>query len=172
MWARASRPPPAYHMSLKSKYEYRRDLPHLQNIGRPLFVTFNTFHRWVMPPSARDIVFEAVLHGNGAHFQIEAFVVMPEHVHLVCWLRRRKNGDPYALVEIMQAIKSASAHKINRLLSSSGPVWQTESFDHIVRSDERLEEYIEYVCSNPVRRGLVSTASDYKWLWLASVPVV
>jgi REP-associated tyrosine transposase len=159
-------------MSLKRKYEYRRDLPHIQNIERALFITFNTFHRWVMPAAARDLVFDAVLHGNGIHFQIEAFVVMPDHVHLVCWLRRRENGDPYALVEIMQAIKSASAHKINRLLSSTGAVWQTESFDHMVRSDELLEEYIEYVRSNPVRRGLVETPSDYKWLWISSVPVV
>src|SRR3954467_15643754 len=101
-------------MSLKHKYEYRRDLPHIQNVERALFVTFNTFHRWVMPPAARDFVYDAVLYGNGSHFQLEAFVVMPDHVHLVCWLRRHDNGEPHALAEIMQAIKSASAHKVNR----------------------------------------------------------
>jgi diketogulonate reductase-like aldo/keto reductase len=40
------------------------------------------------------------------------------------------------LREIMDAIKGASAHKINRQLGRTGKLWQTESYDRVLRSSE------------------------------------
>jgi REP element-mobilizing transposase RayT len=159
-------------MTLKGKYEYRRKLPHLQNTRRPIFVTFNTKDKWVLSPKARDIVLEACLHANGKRIDIEAMVVMPDHVHVLFWTRRDKEGTPYTLPEIMQAIKGTSAHKINELLNSRGPVWQPESFDYVLRKDEDIEEYSMYIRLNPVRRALVKSPSRYKWLWIAKKPIV
>jgi hypothetical protein len=65
----------------------------------------------------------------------------------------------------MDAIKGASAHKINRLLRRTGKVWQTESFDHVLRSAEKLDEKIQYILDNRVRGGLVSRWKEYRWLW-------
>jgi hypothetical protein len=45
-------------------------------------------------------------------------------------------------------------------------MWQEESFDHVLRSEERLEETVEYIRQNPVRRGLVARPEDYRWLWV------
>ena len=70
------------------------------------------------------------------------------------------------MVTILQCMKSATAHRINKLLHLSGPVWQEESFDHVLRSDESLKEKCEYIRQNPVRRGLVQRAEDYRWLWV------
>jgi hypothetical protein len=39
-----------------------------------------------------------------------------------------------------------------------------ESFGHVVRNEAELEEKIEYVRQNPVRKGLAREPSDYKWL--------
>jgi len=50
----------------------------------------------------------------------------------------------------------------------SGPVWQEESFDHVIRGDVSLEEKIDYIRQNPVRRGLVSRPEEYRWLWCES----
>jgi hypothetical protein len=75
-------------------------------------------------------------------------------------------GDPFTLIEIMQSLKGASAHTVNRLLKRAGPVWEEESFDHVVRSYESLEQKVEYIRQNPVRRGLVGRPEDYRWLWI------
>lgn len=49
----------------------------------------------------------------------------------------------------------------------NGHVWQEESFDHCIRSDEYLNAKMAYVLSNPVRRGLAKKPRDYRWLWTA-----
>jgi REP element-mobilizing transposase RayT len=59
---------------------------------------------------------------------------MPDHVHLLLTPLRDLDGNLYSLIEILQGIKSASAHSLNRSLGRSGPVWQEESFDHVLRS--------------------------------------
>ena len=159
-------------MSLKGKYEYRRKLPHLTNIRLPHFVTFNTKDKWELFPAARDIVLEACLYTNGRRLSLEAVVVMPEHVHMLFWIKRDANGTPYSLPEIMQGIKSSSAHRINKMLTSSGSVWQPESFDYLLRKDEDIQEYIDYIRLNPIRRGLTKSPSEYKWLWISNEPFV
>jgi len=90
---------------------------------------------------------------------------MPDHVHLVLTPLRDDDGL-FSVAEIMQGIKSSSAHQINRALGRAGQVWQHESFDHVPRREEAIEAKVEYVIQNPVRRGLVSKASDYPWLWV------
>jgi hypothetical protein len=65
----------------------------------------------------------------------------------------------------MDAIKGASAHKINKALNRKGQVWQPESFDHVLRCSENLDAKIQYLLENPIRRGLVSHLRDYPWLW-------
>ncbi|MCX5891115.1 MAG: hypothetical protein NTY36_16960 [Deltaproteobacteria bacterium] len=45
------------------------------------------------------------------------------------------------------------------------PVWLYESFDRILRTDESLHQKVEYICQNPVRKGLVTCEDDYPWLW-------
>jgi hypothetical protein len=52
------------------------------------------------------------------------------------------------------------------IASTVTPVWEEESFDHVLRSDESLEDKREYIRQNPVRAGLVKTLEDYRWLWL------
>ena len=73
--------------------------------------------------------------------------------------------EVYSLGKIMDAIKGASAHKVNRALGRKGRVWQPESFDHVLRSSESLDAKIQYLLENPVRRGLVPEWDLYPWLW-------
>jgi REP element-mobilizing transposase RayT len=90
---------------------------------------------------------------------------MPDHVHLIFTPLPSATAEPYSFEEILGGIKGASTHSINKALKRSGTVWQDESFDHVIRDSESLEEKIRYVCENPVRKGLVSKPEDYKWLW-------
>ena len=91
---------------------------------------------------------------------------MPDHVHLPFLPLRDMDGWPFPLVDILQCLKSASAHRINKFLHRNGPVWEEESFDHVLRSDESLKEKSEYIRQNPVTAGLVQKPEDYRWLWV------
>jgi putative transposase len=75
-------------------------------------------------------------------------------------------NEIYTLAEIMGAIKGASAQLINRLLDRRGKVWQTESFDRVLRSSESLDAKIAYILENPVRKGVVGRYTDYPWIWV------
>ncbi len=90
---------------------------------------------------------------------------MPDHVHLI--FTPLYDGDSVrSVAEIMQAIKGASAHKINHLLERTGQVCQRESFDRVIRREESIHAKVEHMIQNPVRAGLVRTAAEYRWLWV------
>ena len=148
-----------------TKAEYRGDLPHLQVQDRPLFVTFVTHKRWVLPEFSRGLVLQHCLHDHGVKLQVHGIVVMPDHVHMIFTPINDDIGNPFGLAEIMSGIKGASAHSINKALNRKGRVWQSESFDHVLRSDEKIHSTVQYICENPVRKGLVAEVDDYPWLW-------
>ena len=169
-----------------AKYRYRRRLPHLQKADADLFITFCTGGRRVLPPKARDLVLEHCLReGEVLPFAAEsvarvpspaktfkprihlyAIVVMPDHVHMLFQPLRDQDGWPFPLVDILQCLKGGTAHRINKLLGTSGPVWEEESFDHVLRSDESLKEKAEYIRQNPVEAGLARNPEEYQWLWI------
>jgi REP element-mobilizing transposase RayT len=91
---------------------------------------------------------------------------MPDHIHLIFTPRvDAQRKEVYSLAHIMNAIKGASAHKVNNALHRSGRVWQTESFDHVVRCSVSVDAKVQYLLENPVRKGLVSHWQEYPWIW-------
>jgi hypothetical protein len=85
-------------------------------------------------------------------------------LHLVLAPLADANG-PVSIAEIMQAIKGASAHRINRALGRKGKVWEEESFDRALRREESIDDKVEYILGNPVGAGLVRNPLEYRWLW-------
>ena len=160
------------------KYRYRRRLPHLQKADADLFVTFCTAGPLVLLGAARDLVLEHCLREGGCRplagegtratprIHLHALVIMPNHVHVLLLPLRDGDSWRFPLVEILQCLKSATAHQINKLLHRSGPVWEEESFDHVLRSDKSLKEKCEYIRHNPVKAGLVRRPEEYPWLWV------
>ncbi|PYP85366.1 MAG: hypothetical protein DMG65_20805 [Candidatus Angelobacter sp. Gp1-AA117] len=150
------------------QYIYRRNLPHIEKTGREHYITFVTYNRWRLPPIARDLVLKHCLHDNGLKMHLHSVVVMPDHVHMIFTPLSAHKFEPFSFEEVIGCIKGASAHSINRALKRHGHVWQDESFDHVLRCAEQLNEKIQYVRENPVRKRLVYRAEDYKWLWQES----
>jgi len=97
---------------------------------------------------------------------LHAAVIMPEHVHLLLTPMRNAKGWPFPLKDILKLIKGPAAHSINMLAGTHGALWQDESFDHVLRSNESFDEKLEYIRQNPVRRGLVAKREEYEWLWV------
>jgi putative transposase len=149
------------------KYHYRRMLPHHQWRGKIYFITFCAHDRQQLTHGSRDVILETCHAGNGKLFHLHAIVVMPDHVHLAISPMSDEEGE-VRLPRILQAIKGASAHRINRYLGRRGRVWQDESFDRALRSTANVRGKIEYMLGNPVRAGLVSNPNDYRWLWTES----
>jgi REP element-mobilizing transposase RayT len=125
-----------------------------------------THERWELPPRARDIVLQACKHFDGDRLVLHAAVVMPDHVHVIIEFLKDDVGDDFTFEQTIGAIKGFSAHAINKELARKGSVWLDESFDHVARCEESVEQKIEYICQNPVRRGLVRLPSEYRWLYV------
>jgi REP element-mobilizing transposase RayT len=119
----------------------------------------------VLPESVRQIVIDVCLVGHRDRFILHAAVVMPDHVHLLLTPALDDQGNTFGFAEIMSAIKGASSHRINLELGRKGRLWQAESFDRLIRTSESLRQKAEYICENPVRAGLTTSADDYKWIW-------
>jgi REP element-mobilizing transposase RayT len=151
--------------SLALRGFYRRNLPHFVTAARPLFVTFTTLDRWILPPGARTIALRHALYDHEKKIFMDVALVMPDHVHLIFSLLHDENDVAFSLAEVMKGIKGVSARRINQLLCRGEPVWQDESFDHVVRHSEWSQAKFEYVCNNPVRAGLVKCADEYPWIW-------
>jgi REP element-mobilizing transposase RayT len=122
-------PTPMPNHSLDHKYEYRRMLPHYQKAGRTIYITFRKANQIAFTPEARDAVLHHCLHDNGKRYDLHAVVVMPDHVHLFLLPLRDVKGWPYSLPTILKLLKGCSARSVNKLIASTGPVWQEESFD-------------------------------------------
>jgi putative transposase len=83
---------------------------------------------------------------------------MPDHVHLLY-----KSTTEEDLRCTLQALKGSAAH---RLAASSGrraPIWQAETFDHLIRNESEAEETWAYIEMNPVRKGLCLKPGHYRW---------
>jgi len=85
---------------------------------------------------------------------------MPDHVHLIVM-----PFEHSSITAVLRRLKGASAWFVNRHLRRKGPLWQQESFDRIVRSEESLDAKRYYLMNNPVRAKLVTRWEDYPWLW-------
>jgi putative transposase len=99
-------------------------------------------------------------------FKLVAYVLMPDHFHLIV------NPRDGRIEELMQAVKSLSAREIVRLANHTSfktanggrnQVWQ-ESFKAFpLWSPWMIWQKINYIHSNPLKAGLVKSVVDYRW---------
>lgn len=100
----------------------------------------------------------------GKRYSIKYFgyVIMPEHVHLVLL-----PPDGVKLGLVIRDIKSKMAREYfsTRAETIKGQriFWQKRCYDHNCRSVDTMRAKINYCHHNPVKRGLVREAGEYKW---------
>jgi len=110
-------------------------------------------------PEVATMVMDAIHYRdrNLQHYELHAFVIMPNHVHLLV-------TPLVAVSKIMQSLKRFTAHEGNRILGLTGkPFWQDESYDRLVRNDAEFERIACYIEMNPVRAGLAATPEEFPW---------
>ena len=122
------------------KFKHRRWHGHLDDChGR----------RPLRNPKLAHVVLESILHFNGTRYDLERLVVMPNHLHLLIQMR-----TGFQLRKQLTEFMRFSGRKTNKILNRNGPFWQSEPFDHIVRSEEQFHYLRNYILENPAKAKL------------------
>ena len=147
----------------------KRHLPHFERPWAKYAITWSTNARQKLSEAARKIVLDCILYWNERRYELYAACVMPDHVHILIEPRvKREASDAtgfYSLTEILHTLKSFTARKINELEKTTGPVWERESFDRLIRSETDLQEKFNYITRNPWDAGVARQTFDYPWVW-------
>jgi putative transposase len=113
---------------------------------------------------------------HGQLYDLQAYCIMPNHVHLLIdtGIQLTEKDDFYGeipenyvqLDKIMQRLKGASARYANIFLQRTGePFWQKDSYDHYVRHGREWERIEAYILNNPVKAGLVKDWRDWPFTY-------
>jgi REP element-mobilizing transposase RayT len=160
---------------------YRRNLPHWEQPGNFYFITFRTTQNIILPIEARNIVVNGIKFYDGKDYKLYAYVIMPDHIHLVIRPLEKARYTFYSIAEIMHNIKSYSGKEIIKLFKNTGKmpvlpniskmpappkIWLDESFDRIIKDENELFEKTNYIVNNPIRKDLARNPKDYKWLYV------
>jgi radical SAM superfamily enzyme YgiQ (UPF0313 family)/REP element-mobilizing transposase RayT len=100
-------------------------------------------------PEISKIITDTLLHFNGKRYELDEWVIMPNHVHVVV-----KPLGNHQLSDLLHSWKSFSANAINRKLGQSGSLWKKEYYDHIVRDVGELQRIRKYIRNNPEKAGI------------------
>jgi putative transposase len=161
--------------------EYRKKRRAINELGHAHFLTFSCWKRWPLLSKnrSREWVIEAIAQlRETQHVAIWAYVIMPEHVHLLILPRERD----YEMSRILAALKAPvsraaklflqqtnSEFWLGRLTTKHGNretfrFWQPRGgFDGNLWKERTIQQVIDTIHANPVRRGLVDRPTDWEW---------
>jgi putative transposase len=108
-------------------------------------------------PEIANVVVQAIQFRDARDYELHAYVVMSNHVHLLM--------TPLVKVsKTMQSLKRFTARECNRILGFTGKqFWQNESYDRLVRDDAEFQSIVRYIENNPVTARLVPAPEKFFW---------
>jgi putative transposase len=117
-------------------------------------------------PDVAEVVRDSILHGAVVDYEQHAWVIMPNHVHMLLTPHTDVN-------DFLPWLKEYSARRANRLLGRPGELfWHEDSYEYPVRSDEEFRRIAAYILDNPLSAGLVNAAETFPWSSAPSAPAV
>jgi putative transposase len=141
---------------------YWRKLPHWRMSGAVYFVTWRLAkHQPALGPDERTFVVTAIRHFENQRYDLPAYVVMDDHVHV---LVRPVEGS--SLHRIVHSWKSYTATRLGQDWGRLAPVWQREYFDRIVRDVVEWRQKAEYIVANPLKKW--PSEPEYPWVGFGS----
>lgn len=161
--------------------EFRKKRRAINEVGHAHFLTFSCWQR--RPLLNRDrsrmwMVDSLNRVRQNLNVSIWAYVIMPEHVHLLLFPREPGIGISRILAALKAPVSRAAKNYLqetgqqewlNRLTTKKGSgetfrFWQPGGgYDHNLWNSRPIEEVINYIHANPVRRGLVERPTDWDW---------
>jgi REP element-mobilizing transposase RayT len=100
------------------------------------------------------LVANALLHFDGQRYLMDAFVIMPNHVHALFRL-----VEPFRLESVLKSWKGFTAREINKRLGRRGKLWQDDYWDRLIRNESHWLKCRDYVFDNPPKANL--PANEY-----------
>jgi putative transposase len=157
-------PPPRRHRT-------RHELP-----GHARFLTFSCYRNLplLQTEATRDILDAAILQSRETlHFKLYAWVIMPNHVHMLLKPDLPEHPVPTILKRIKQpaarkiltAWRKRDAPVIPKITDPQGKAhfWQRGGYDRNIISKEEFIEKLNYIHLNPVKAELVKRPEEWKW---------
>ena len=164
---------------MRTDQGYRKTCQRYNTAGHAHELTFSCYKQrpFLRTDRTRTYLAEAIIQAKENHrFDLWAYVIMPDHVHLLIWPR----NDTYSISHILLSIKQSVARRAIHYLHTHNPAalqclatgqkhspyrfWQDGGgFDRNILCVPAVMNVVEYIHNNPVRRGLVSTPEE--WLW-------
>ena len=108
--------------------------------------------------NAANIVVETLGFHDGKKYQLYAWCVMPNHVHVLI-----ETQLGFRLGDIVREWKTFSARQINLSLERKGPLWADDYFDRMIRTEDQYFEVLFYIEQNPVKAKLVLKPELWPW---------
>jgi putative transposase len=168
------------HGKTRLSVPQRKTIRHFNKPGHIHFLTFSCYQRLPFFKSDRtkEWLVEAIAKAIDKHkFALSAYVIMPEHAHLLI----QPQTLNYDIAAILKGIKQPVARKAKRFLEEENPVWLKKlmvksgnrevfrfwqagpGYDRNIRDERELLEKIRYIHNNPVKNGLAATPDDWVW---------
>jgi putative transposase len=124
-------------------------------------VTFSTWDRrklFVVESYVRIFLQTLYRHRREGRYELHAFVVMPEHVHLLL-----TPATNITIERAIQLIKGAYSHELGGIIGRKREVWQRGFTDHRIRNVMDFIHHRTYIHQNPVERHLVADPCEYRY---------
>lgn len=148
---KTSKTPPATDALDEIEREYRRKVERYLDKGLGAC--------WLKRPDIAGLAAGAIRFFEGERYLLDAWVIMPNHVHVVFWPMPN-----HSVSEIVQSWKRHISREANKILQRTGTAfWQPEPYDHWIRNDEEHARCCRYVRNNPVKAGLCAVPEDWQW---------
>ena len=117
-------------------------------------------------PEVGSMVQESLLFFDGHRYELFAWVVMPNHVHVLF-----QPTQGWTVAKIVASWKKFTARNIcdfrrlpwNAVVGEPEEVWHREYWDRFIRDERHFGNVVEYICQNPVKAGLVDSPEKWRW---------
>ena len=103
-----------------------------------------------------EMVQKELLYYDGQSYRLSSWVVMPNHIHFLM-----TRFEAIEIADIMQAFKSLTSHKANKILRRNGQFWMEDYFDRYIRNAEHFAKTVRYIENNPVKARLCKEPRDW-----------
>jgi REP element-mobilizing transposase RayT len=104
-----------------------------------------------------SLIEESLRFRHDTQYELRAWVVMPNHVHLLL----RVQDIP--MCQLVDAWKGFTAKKANRILGRKGRFWQDGYWDTYMRDADHEVRARHYIENNPTKAGLVALSKEWPW---------
>jgi len=124
-------------------------------------LTFSTWQRcrlFVIESYVRLCLKTLYGYRREGRYELHAFVLMPEHVHLLL-----TPGQDVTIERAIQLIKGGYSHALGAVIGRKSEVWQRGFTDHRIRDLQDFIQHRDYIHQNPVERKIVNDPREYRY---------